>query len=151
MEDWKLKYIIGDLIRDRHQFDVIAHGCNCFLSMGAGIAAAVKREIPEAYQIDLATQYGDPKKLGTITYTKEAITVVVNAYTQYKYGRDKRHADYDAIRSCMKHIKNLFSGKKIAMPMIGAGLAMGDWNIIEKIIQEELFDEDVTIVRWEKD
>jgi O-acetyl-ADP-ribose deacetylase (regulator of RNase III) len=28
-------------------------------------------------------------------------------------------------------------GDKVAMPKIGAGLAGGDWNVIEKIIEEE--------------
>jgi transcription antitermination factor NusA-like protein len=32
--------------------------------------------------------------------------------------------------------------------MIGAGLAGGDWNIIERIIQEELNGEDVTVVKY---
>ncbi len=147
-----LKYIVGDLVRDAEQFDVVIHGCNCFNTMGAGIAVGIRKKFPEAYKIDCETQYGDTKKLGTFTYTKEQTTpVIVNAYTQYRYGNDRRHADYDAIRSCMKGIKELFSGKKIALPLIGAGLAGGDWEVIEVIIKEELLDEDVTIIKWEKD
>jgi len=34
--------------------------------------------------------------------------------------------------------------------MIGAGLAGGDWKIIEKIIEEELVDMDVRVVKYKK-
>lgn len=148
-----MKTIVGDLIRQgkNGDFEVIIHGCNCFNNMGAGIAAGIRKELPEAYQVDCATQYGNKAKLGTITHTKNTTPIVVNAYTQYKYGHSQRHADYDAIRSCMKLIKEKFSGKKIGLPLIGAGLAGGDWNIIEQIISEELDGEDVTIVKWEKE
>ena len=145
-----MKYITGDLIEQSEEFDVIVHGCNCFCTMGAGIALQIKYKFPEAYMVDIQTQYGDRDKLGTITYTKNTKPIIVNAYTQYKYTRDDVDADYNAIRTCMKEIKNKFNGKKIGMPLIGAGLAGGDWNIISKIIEEELSGEDVTIVKYNK-
>ncbi len=144
-----IKYIKGDLIRDRKNFDVIAHQCNCFWSFGAGIAAQIKVHIPEAYQEDLKTKYGDSNKLGTNSYSKTT-PVVVNMYGQYKYTRHEVDTNYEALRKCLKIIKEKFPNKKIGLPLIGAGLAAGDWNIIEKIINEELFDEDVTVVIWEK-
>jgi O-acetyl-ADP-ribose deacetylase (regulator of RNase III) len=146
----EIKYIKGDLIRDREQYEVIAHQCNCFLSFGAGIAAQIKTYIPEAYQVDLSTQYGDKNKLGTITYTTNSIPIVVNMYGQYKYTRHEIDTNYDALRSCFKLMKQKFSGKKIGLPLIGAGLASGNWETIESIIKEELLDEDVTVVIWEK-
>ncbi len=151
MSNWALKHIVGDLIRDAKQFELICHGCNCYNNMGAGIAAGVRKVFPEAYKIDCMTQYGDRKKLGTITHTINSTPIIVNAYTQYKYGGKEMNADYNAIRSCMKIIKEKFTGKKIGLPYIGAGLAGGDWNIIEQIIKEELDGEDVTIVKYEKD
>ena len=41
---------------------------------------------------------------------------------------------YDAIRDVMFKINETFFGKRIGIPMIGAGLAGGDWNIIKNII-----------------
>lgn len=146
----EIKYIKGDLIVDREQYEVIAHQCNCFLSFGAGIAAQIKKYIPEAYQADLSTQYGDKKKLGTITHTTNSNPTVVNMYGQYKYTRHEVDTNYDALRSCFKIVKQKFSGKKIGLPLIGAGLASGNWETIENIIKEELIDEDVTVVIWEK-
>lgn len=147
--DWKIKYVKGDLIRDAENYEVIAHGCNCFCNFGAGIAKAVKIKYPEAYKVDVATQFGDKKKLGNYTkWVGENITVL-NLYTQYKYGHSQVNADYEAIRSCMKSIKEDFAGKRIGLPLIGAGLAKGDWGTISSIIEEELQGEDVTIVIWE--
>lgn len=146
----EIKYIKGDLVRDRHNFEVIAHQCNCFLSFGAGIAKQIKEQIPEAYAIDLQTKYGDRNKLGTISKTIESIPTIVNMYGQYKYTRSEVDTNYEALRKCMALLKKQFTGKKIGFPLIGAGLAAGDWKIIEDIITTELEGEDVTVVIWEK-
>jgi O-acetyl-ADP-ribose deacetylase (regulator of RNase III) len=147
----KIKYIQGDLVRDAEKlFDVIGHGCNCFNNMGAGIARDVREKYPGAYKVDVETQYGSKSKLGNYTYWSNDEITVLNLYTQYRYGNKERNADYDAIRSCMRHIKNDFSGKKIGLPLIGAGLAQGDWGLISSIIEEELEGEDVTVVVWER-
>ena len=150
-----MKTIKGDLIAlaKTGEFDVIAHGCNCFCNMGAGIAKSIKAAFPLVALDDSNTIKGDNLKLGTIRSVgvtrKTSQFVVVNAYTQYRYGRGL-HADYEAIRSCMKYLKEQYSGKRIGLPLIGCGLAGGDWNIVSKIIEEELGDEDVTIVEYQK-
>jgi len=46
-------------------------------------------------------------------------------------------------------MKHEFTGKRIGLPFIGAGLAGGDWDVIEDIINDELEGEDVTVVIWE--
>lgn len=145
-----MKEIKGNLIEMSDKFDVIGHGCNCFCTMGAGIAKAIKEKFPEAYEVDLATQPGEHGKLGTISRTKNTSPIIVNCYTQYRYGKGKTHCDYEALRSCMKEIKTLFHGKKIGLPRIGCGLAGGEWEIVRPIIAEELSGEDVTIVVFEK-
>ena len=45
----------------------------------------------------------------------------------------------------------LFSGRKIGYPKIGAGLAGGDWEVIEKIIDAELEGEDHALVEFVKE
>ena len=50
----------------------------------------------------------------------------------------------------MRKINHQYKGNKIGLPLIGAGLAGGDWNVIEKIIEKELKDMDVTIVKFKK-
>lgn len=147
-----MNIIQGDLIKLAlaGRFDVIVHGCNCFCTMGAGIAKAIKSEFPEAYEADCQTENGTKDKLGnyshaTVVKHDNEITVI-NAYTQHDYSGPGMKADYEAIRSVFRKIKSDYSGKRIGYPKIGAGLAGGDWEIISTIIDEELMDEDHTLV-----
>lgn len=151
-----MKYIDGDLIRfcRAGKFDVMVHGCNCWCQMGSGIAKQVRAECPEAYMTDQMTNAGDMAKLGTLTYAtiepkqgRDAEFICVNLYSQYNYGKDgKQYLDYKALERGLIRLKGLFSDKRIGLPLIGAGLAGGDWKVIEKIIERILGDCDVTIV-----
>jgi len=147
-----LFYKEGDLIKLAQQgfFDLIIHGCNCFCQMGAGIAKQIKKTFPAAYLADQKTTIGDRKKLGSCSFTKCQVKggfcKIINAYTQFHWSSFEKQIDYQAIRLCLKWIKENFSGQKMGLPKIGAGLAGGDWSIIEKIILAELEGEDITIV-----
>jgi len=147
-----MKTVKGDLIRlaKQGQFDLITHGCNCFCKMGSGIAKTIREEFPEAYLVDQKTIIGDRNKLGTITYARCGSIVVVNSYTQFDYWSKGVLVEYPAVRSCFEAIKKEFSGERMGIPLIGAGLARGDWRIIEKIIDEVMFGEDVTLVEFVK-
>lgn len=141
-----IKEITGDLFAITDQLDVIVHGCNCFSTMGAGVAKIVREKYPLAFSVDKFSPLTPNQKFGKITHTGNTTTpTIVNAYTQFNF-RGPNNADYGAIRSAMKEVKKEFTGKRIGMPLIGAGLAGGDWTIIKQIIEEELGDEDVTIV-----
>jgi O-acetyl-ADP-ribose deacetylase (regulator of RNase III) len=151
-----MKIIKGDLIKLalEGQFDVIVHGCNCFRTMGKGIASQIKQVFPEAYAVDRETHTGDASKLGyftcaTVRKPKGNITIV-NAYTQFRYnprhGMNKQMVDFSAIEDVFRRIKETFHGYRIGYPKIGAGLGGGDWGIISKIIDKELEGEDHTLV-----
>lgn len=147
------KVVVGDLIEmaKEGKFDVIAHGCNCHCTMGAGIAKIIKATWPVAYQADLATKKGDRSKLGN--YSKAVVSglTIVNMYTQYNYTRDKVDVEYPALEMGLKKLKEEFTGQRIGLPMIGAGLAGGNWGLIKEIIGNTLSGEDVTVVILEKD
>ncbi|MEM6516970.1 MAG: macro domain-containing protein [Bacteroidota bacterium] len=148
--------IKGDLIELAigGKFDLIIHGCNCFCTMGAGIAKTIKQKFPEAYKADLQTEKGDKSKLGKISWAKSktgnGALIIVNGYTQFNWKGSGRKADYEAIREVFKIVKKEFSGLRIGYPAIGAGLAGGDWKIISEIIKEELKDENHTFVEYQK-
>lgn len=149
-----MNIVQGDLIELALQgeFEVIVHGCNCFCAMGAGIAKAIKSEFPEAYAADLETQKGDKDKLGnfsiaTVSRNGHEITIV-NAYSQFDWRGNGNKADYEAIKSIFSLIKKKYSGKKIGYPLIGAGLAGGNWEIISQIIEKALINENHTLVQF---
>lgn len=139
-----LKTVYGDIFDDieQNKADVLVHGCNCFCNMGAGIALTIKNKFPEAYDADLRTELGLKEKLGTYSKAKinlnGRIFTIVNAYTQYHWKGNDVLADYDAIRQVFKAIKRDFAGLRIVYPLIGAGLAKGNWQTIKSIIDEEL-------------
>jgi len=161
-----VKEIQGDLIHLALEgnFDVITHGCNCFCQMGAGIAVPMKNAFGcDVFPMEDQKYKGDINKLGTIDYITRSIYVnnspfpkrltIINSYTQYYYGKNHKDGketpvDYDAMTMCMRKINHICKGKSIGLPLIGAGLAGGDWNIIKKIIDQELKDMDVTIVNF---
>eukprot|EP01026_Neomeris_dumetosa_P030151 TRINITY_DN241_c0_g1_i20.p2 TRINITY_DN241_c0_g1~~TRINITY_DN241_c0_g1_i20.p2 ORF type:complete len:227 (-),score=28.58 TRINITY_DN241_c0_g1_i20:566-1246(-) len=152
-EDQPGKEVEGDLIALalKGDFDIIIHGCNCFNTMGAGIAKQIKKNFPEVYQADKETESGSKDKMGQISYAeveRDGVTfTVVNAYIQYNYKGRGNLVNYDSLRKAFQGVKKLFSGKRIGYPMIGAGLAGGDWRIIQRIVDEELKGEDHTLVR----
>ena len=149
-----MKTIDGDLVALAlaGDFDVIVHGCNCFTTMGSGIAKQIRAVFPTAYNADCETKTGDRDKLGSCSVAEinvnDRALIVVNAYTQFRYGAGQVHADYDAIRSCFKWIRLQYASKRIGFPRIGAGLAGGDWSVISEIIEQELDGMDATLVNY---
>ncbi|KZN57789.1 hypothetical protein N473_26680 [Pseudoalteromonas luteoviolacea CPMOR-1] len=149
-----MKTIDGDLIKLAldGNFDVIIHGCNCYCTMGAGIAKGIKTEFPEAFKADVSTEKGVKEKLGT--YSSATVLrngheiTIVNAYTQHHWRGKGVKADYEAIEKVFALIKHSFSGKRIGYPLIGAGLAGGDWEIISNIISTQLAGENHTLVKF---
>ena len=164
-----IKEIYGDLIQmglDK-KIDVLVHGCNCFNNMGSGIAVDVKKNFPEAYEVDQQTTRGSTDKLGTYTSAESKGIIVINAYTQYGYGPKgvtaeyirtgiskggrKDHFDYTGFREILRQLRSQWGGLRFGFPLIGAGLAGGDWERIQEIITAELVGEDVTIVKFQKE
>lgn len=156
------------------QFNVIAHGCNCLSNMGAGLAPQMAKTFGcDKFKMEMKGP--DINKLGCIDYETFVISksgiwnsklddninsdpevTVVNAYTQYKYGKNhsdgvSKPLDYQALTLCMRKMNEKFKGLHIGLPQIGAGLAKGDWNRIKEIIMKELKDCRVTVVIFEKE
>ena len=48
----------------------------------------------------------------------------------------------------MRKVNKIFKGKHIGLPKIGCGLAGGSWSIVSKIIRDELWECNVTIVNY---
>lgn len=156
----KYNEIKGDLIKLalEKKFDVIAHGCNCFNTQGAGVAVVMAKNFnTDRFPMELVNR-GDWSKLGNIEYKTFNLGTddtpfnlkVVNCYTQYHYGHKFGIPfDIEAFTLCMRKMNKEFHGEHIGLPKIGAGLAGGNWDEIKIIIQKELKDCEVTIVLFE--
>jgi len=163
----------GDLLET--DCDVIAHGCNCFHTMGAGVAKALAQKWPQVLAADKESSYGDLTKLGTFTcaelyesrpWPKRSPRRIFNLYTQFGYGVGC-HLDYDALRRALLAMKEatwviarrgddwtfancpIAMSRTIAMPRIDCGLAGGDWERVEPIIQSVFLDRDIVVYSLE--
>lgn len=147
-----IKYTIGDVIdafKYHNKPAILIHGCNCFNTMGAGIARQIRKKFPKAYQADQETMCGDLGKLGTFSKygykdRNGNLKFIINAYTQYQFKKIHPYNntdilfDYDAFSHVLKLINTQFPDYDIFMPKIGCGLAGGDWNIVSEIINKNL-------------
>lgn len=127
---------------------VIMHGCNCFHTMGTGVAKSLRDKWPQVYRADVEyLPKGSKDKLGHHSMAKINDNLyVLNCYTQYKYGRVGLYADYEAIATCFKYIGEHLSPKyKIRTSKIGCNNAGGDWKIIKGIMEKYLSKFDVTV------
>jgi O-acetyl-ADP-ribose deacetylase (regulator of RNase III) len=158
-----MKTVKGDLVAlaKAGEFDVIVHGCNCFHTMGAGVALQLATEFAGEHgpiETDMKTEFGDRSKLGSYSIATGFADdgtpfAIVNAYTQYSTASadDKTPVDYDAIRHVFHSLGVMVQRPRqirIGYPAIGAGLAGGDWERISGIIAEELRGHNHTYVEY---
>jgi O-acetyl-ADP-ribose deacetylase (regulator of RNase III) len=154
-----LKIARGDLLkmgRD-NDFDIILHGCNCFNTMGGGIAAQIAQQFPDARLADDETVRGDPGKLGTYTVGMSGRLVILNCYTQYSMSHNGQDVfEYLAFDRVLSKISQRFSKWRIGLPLIGMGLAGGDPDrilpMIEAFAQRQTVQGgSVTLVEFSRD
>lgn len=132
------------------------HGCNNYCSMGNGIAKEVKRRIPGAFRADQNTQRGLLTKLGTFSeyISPQTMCVAFNAYTQHDFWSPGVKVDYKAVELCFQRIAKFLDDweedqKPLLTPLIGAGLAEGDWERIRAIIDKAVGDYPVIVVHFD--
>jgi O-acetyl-ADP-ribose deacetylase (regulator of RNase III) len=120
-------------------FDVIVQGCNCFNTMGGGIAREISERYPSAALFDNETEKGDYNKLGNYTVAYPEFTngkfMIVNAYTQYNMSQGTDVFEYAAFELILQKICYKYGNLRIGLPYIGMGLAGGDKEVILEQIE----------------
>ena len=135
-----ITYKQGDLLEFSE--DAFGHGCNCQSTMGSGVAKAVRAKWPVMYEVaDCQSEFTPSQKLGNYTYVELPENKFgFNIYSQFDYrGRNvgKMDLDYGALERGVNGVCNHLSSnglKTLALPLIGCGLAGGNWNIVEGIL-----------------
>lgn len=156
-------YRTGDLLQS--DCNVICHQVNCQGVMGSGIAKSIREKYPTVYQRFLQRHKDVGSHLGDIDIIRvngvnSDYTYIANLYSQNHYlPRIICHTDYDAFQKCLQKLKAELSGLgetcfpnikfKIGFPdHIGCGLAGGNWNTVQKIIEEEFRDSQWEVEVW---
>lgn len=142
----KIIYRHGDLMKAPEQF--IVQGCNAQGVMGSGVAKLLRdhdENIYAEYRAKYVSQ-GNSLRLGQTVWVNSNPWVVIDAITQEFYGRDPDvvYVSYDGLSEAFSDINesiHAFTGSeaivKVAMPLIGAGLANGKWSIISEIVERK--------------
>jgi O-acetyl-ADP-ribose deacetylase (regulator of RNase III) len=122
--------------------DAIIHQTNCHNRMASGVAAGVIARYPEVLEADNATIPGDKSKLGTFLCVKGKNDgkYIYNLYSQYRYGVDRRHTDYEAFYSgltaILGHMRNL-DLKSAAVPYkIASDRGGASWKVILAMLED---------------
>ncbi len=143
----KIEYQTGDMLAGPEI--VIVHGCNAQGVMGSGVAKAIRDRYPEAFAEYRARYDESGLRVGDVITVVSEERIILDAVTQEFYGRDEGrvYVSYEGLRQAMRAINDLpivrlsFDDtgvpERVAMPLIGAGLANGRWSIISQIIEEE--------------
>lgn len=133
----------------------IVHGCNAQGVMGSGVALAVKRKFPGAYE-DYRQHFEDNDlELGNAyPYGASEQLIIWNAITQSSFGGGVRQVSYDAIQTCFEEINSTIKSgffsledipNEVHIPMIGAARGGGNWEIIREIIEQTM---DYPVTLW---
>lgn len=136
-------YITCDLFDAPAEF--YCHQVNCQGVMGAGLARTIRVKYPqvfEKYKIYCINHSYSSRMLGAV----QAVQItdnkyVVNIFGQYRFGTERRHTDYEAIRRACTVLNARCKGHSFAIPYkMGCGLGGGDWTVIEHIINDSFSD-----------
>lgn len=141
------RYIKGDITETELKY--IAHGVNCQNVMGSGVAKSLFTKWPEvkdSYHMFCESVLGYLNNVQLVACNQNTSdeVYVFNCFTQEFYGYDnKRYVNYAAIVKCFSYLVKELSrfDTPLAIPKIGCGLAGGDWNIVEQLINDTVGDD----------
>lgn len=162
-----LNIVKGDLLSVVE--GVIAHGCNCKNGFGSGVAGAIAKKWPgvkDAYHqkfdkygwrlgdVQMVRIDGEPvKEVGNNEFfAQKGRLIIANCATQFNYNpKTGPHLDYDALERCMIKVLRLCWEQMLplAIPKIGCGLAGGNWETVQEIINRVNLDWKVPITVYE--
>lgn len=124
---------------------IIVHGCNAQGVMRSGVAKLIREKYPEAYERYRRVHESRGLNVGDVIFEwiNEDL-IIANAITQQNFGGDPQvvYVDYEGLRRCFEKVAEMASatGLPVHFPLIGCGLANGEWSVVSKIVDETLSD-----------
>lgn len=143
---------------------VLVHGCNCQGVMGGGVAKLIRDRWPNVYEAYRKQMVASKLRLGDVNFVASASffgtpvekhvhvltqqlprgLIVANAMTQFEFGRDPQrvYVSYDALHAAMARVALVAreAGLDVHFPLIGCGLANGQWELAKPRIEAALGD-----------
>lgn len=146
-----IQYKIGDLL-DAEE-DIICHQVNCLGYMGAGLALQLRKKYPEMFEEYKRFINYPPTGSIFIAPTRNQNIEMLMGRAHFYFAKDKKiiaslfaqkgvgngvQTDYDSLYESLCRVSEyaITTKRTIAIPYkLGCGLAGGDWEVVEKIIQ----------------
>lgn len=138
----KIEYIKGDATnpQDENNIKIIAHVSNNKGGWGAGFVLALSKKWSKPEEEYRKTNNYILGLNQVVPVTDDIIVVNMIAQDGYRSENNPVPINYSALRNCLTNLDILAKiyNASIHMPKIGSGLGGGDWNTIEKIIEENI-------------
>lgn len=155
-----VKIVVGDATKPIGEGNkIIAHVCNDIGAWGKGFVLAVNKLSQRPKNLYKFAIEKHQIKLGDIQLVlipEDPSIYVANMVAQHGIVKDEEGEPpirYDSLRECLKQVYSEAKQRNatVHMPRIGCGLAGGEWNVVEKIILEELKDVQVYVYDLKKE
>ncbi|QEC61744.1 ImmA/IrrE family metallo-endopeptidase [Mucilaginibacter ginsenosidivorans] len=152
LQDKKIKIEFGDATKPRgNGIKVIAQVVNTSGGLGLGFGKSLSKNFPDV-KSSLQQWHEDKKRfqLGSSQLVKISEDLYVFQMLAQK-GLFEKNGEiplkYSYLRTCLISLQNACEKlhASVHMPMIGAGQAKGDWNVIQGIIFDELVNKDIDV------
>jgi O-acetyl-ADP-ribose deacetylase (regulator of RNase III) len=148
---------IIDLDFEKYPAIVLPHIVNNIGKFGAGVSGVIAKKWPNVLvdynlfwrQSDL----GDTIITSAQSENYHNVLFVLSMIAQEGVRTQKNYCplNYGALKSCMENILNVFNWNDfvICCPKFGAGLAGGNWDIIEKMIKNIWVNNGVDVIFYD--
>lgn len=152
-----INYVIGDATYPQGPGPkVIAHCVNDLGKWGSGFVLALNKQWTEPRNLYFQWSRGlllTPFNLGEVQFVQvESELWVANIIGQHQTIRENPSPiRYDALRIGLRTTAQfcLNNGASLHAPRLGSGLARGDWNTIEQIIEEEVVSQGISVTIYD--
>lgn len=140
----------GDLLKCKE--DIIVHQCNVNGIMGGGVAKQIaeKYTMAEREYIKICQEYENKYEnlKGKVDLTLENGKYIASIFSQDK----EFNTDYEAMRQALELVRGFAEQENlsVALPFgIGCGIANGEWELVQDIINEVFKDYSVSLYKLE--
>ena len=141
-----------DLFDHVGEYDVVLVGTNVYCTMAQGLQLKVMLNYPYAFEKNLDTKYGDPRKMGTILECAKdgeptfCLCFITKGYN-FQPHKESDYLSYESLEKCLSLVNILYKGKNVACPLLGVSKyeGNGDRDRIMDIFEKTVKDVNLTI------
>ena len=150
----KINYLKGDATKPevKNKDVIIAHISNSKGGWGAGFVLAISKKwkLPEQKYRAWAKEKDYKLPLGEVQFVPVGGQIhVANMIAQDGFGGVA--VKYDHLRECLKQVYDyaIKNNAVVCGPRFGSGLGGGNWDVIEKIVEEELCEKGIEVTIYD--